>query len=555
MHNELLAQLTTGGNYISVWKLAVFVGFFGFWAWVGQWINKDTMVVKTKRAFWNSIYLMSGVLVLALWLLLPAPVIVGLGLFLVTWAMTAVIYVLHRNARVPKNETVLTPTHIKWLLSVEDRQRKKHKARLEFISVNDNVLPMPYRDEPEYPGFLSAEELLHDMWKRRVSHAVMIPFGENYQLRYVIDGIATVVGERTHEEATDAIEYLKAVAGLDVRDHRRPQEGSFFTIRTGESDTGWRINTSGSRRGEQLSLEKIEEKKAFKIDALGLHPDQLEAVQEAIEQEKGIILITGMKGSGVSTTAYALVRKHDAFIRNIHTLESEYLMELDNITQTLTDKSPNAKSTVRQLQSVLHSDPDVVLVGFCDSPEMARIGTKTARMGKKLYFCLPASNCFQALSEWIKLVGENDKVAESLTAITNQKLIRVLCHECREAYTPDATMLKKLNLPANKIKQFYRPPPEIEYDKRGNPILCPNCHGTGYFGRTAVFETLIISDASRKLIAEGATSNVISTQCRKERMLYLQEQALRKVIDGTTSIQEVLRITQQPGRKVVKQRE
>ena len=103
--------------------------------------------------------------------------------------------------------------------------------------------------------------------------------------------------------------------------------------------------------------------------------------------------------------------------------------------------------------------------------------------------------------------------------------------------------MRKLNLPADKIKHFFRPPTEFEYDKRGNPILCEYCQGTGYYGRTAVFETFFINDAVRQLLRDKTPLNTIRNQCRKERMLYLQEQALRKVIDGTTSIQEVLRVT------------
>jgi type IV pilus assembly protein PilB len=193
------------------------------------------------------------------------------------------------------------------------------------------------------------------------------------------------------------------------------------------------------------------------------------------------------------------------------------------------------------------------MVGFCEEPEMAKLSTQAARDGKKIYFALNASSTFHALQEWIKMVGNNDKVAETLLGITYQKLLRKLCKSCREAYTPDPNLLKKLNLPVEKIKQFYRPPKVIEYDKKGHPILCETCQGTGYYGRTAVLETIIMTDALRALIREKAPINSIRTQCRKDRMLYLQEQALRRVIDGTTSIQEVLRITSEdsPSKKKV----
>ncbi len=552
MYNDLLAQIPGTGGYVAIWKVVCLLVLFGFWAWVGQWMDKDAPAVGTSRTFWNNLYLGIGMTVLAFWFLLPVPFVVELLMFMVIWATVVTIYVLHRNAKVPKNQTILTPDHLKWLLSFEDRKRKKKNPRLLFISVNDNELPIPYKQDGEYTGYVAAETLLHDMWRRRVSHMIMVPHGEDYQIHYVIDGITTIEGDRPREEALGSIIYLKAVAGLDVEDHRRPQEGSFFTIRTGQKDTGWRISTSGSTRGEQLSLERIEETKSFKIDTVGLHPDQLEMTHKVIEQPSGVILITGPKGSGATTTLYGLVRHHDAFIQNIHTLEEQCLMEVDNISQHELEKGPDARSNAQQLRSVLHVDPDVLMISFCNGKEMAQLTTKAANTGKKVYVGMSANNAFQALGEWIKMVGDNKKVADTLLAVTNQRLIRILCHECRQAYAPDVTMLKKLNLPSDKIKKFYRPPAEIEYDKHGNPILCPTCQGTGYFGRTAVFETFMISDDLRKLIAEDAPVNVLRTQCRKERMLFLQEQVLRKVIDGTTSIQEVLRVTAEPKSKTKK---
>jgi len=542
---DMLAQSVVFGGYIAIWKVIIFVVLFGFWAWIGQWLDKDTELVNTSRNLWNGIYFSCGVGVFLSWFVLPAVFLVELLLFLVIWSAVTVIYVLHRNARVEHNETIMTKDHIRWLIHNMGKSRAKEtKLRLEFISVNDNDLPVPDKFDDEYAGYVVAEELLHDMWIRRVSHAELSPKGESFQLRYVIDGIASAVDEYEFEDSVAGINYLKAVAGLDVLDRRRPQTGSFFTIRTGEETIGWRIFTSGSTHGEQLTLERIQDTHDLAIDGIGLHPDQLKQIDHIIrEQKTGMVLVCGGRGSGVSTTLYSMIRRHDAFIQNIHSLELNLLTELDNVTQHKIEKGPKAPSHARQLQSVLHVDPDVVMIGFCDEPEIARLGIRFVGEGKKIFIGMEGSGVFGVLADWIKMIGNNEKVSQTLSAITYQKMLRKLCPECREAYMPDANLLKRLNLPAGKIKQFYRPPSEVIYDKRGNPILCENCQGTGYFGRTAVFETLFISEAVRKLIAQDAPIDTLRTQCRKEKVLYLQEQAIRKVIDGTTSIQEVIRIT------------
>ena len=219
------------------------------------------------------------------------------------------------------------------------------------------------------------------------------------------------------------------------------------------------------------------------------------------------------------------------------------LCDLDNITQNIMEPSTSGKEASRRLQSVLRGDPDVLMVGFCSDPEMAVVGTAAATRGVKLYYGLEAPSVFHSLGEWMRMVNDSAKVSRTLLAVIHQRLVRQLCTECRQGYVPDVNLLKKLNLPAAKIKNFYRPPAEVEYDKQGKPILCERCQGSGYFGRTAIFETLFVSDALRQLIQNRSPINAIRAQCRKEKMFYLQEQAIRKVIHGTTSIQEVLRIT------------
>ncbi len=558
MTYHILAQNIALGGYIAIWKVIIFLILFGLWAWVGQWLNRDATTVNTNRSFWNNLYAGSVSFIILLWYILPAPFIVHVLLFVIVWAMITIIYILHRNSRVPKNETIFTRDHIKWL--IERRNRKKRtEQRLVFISVNDNELPVPYPDDPEYPGYILAEEFLHDLWRRRVSAAELVPAGENYKIKNVIDGIPSVVGEYTAEQSEQCIRYLKAVAGLDIADRRKPQSGSFFTIRTGNVTTGWRIKTSGSTRGEQLQLERVEKTTIYKLNELGLHQDQIELVEKAIEKPEGIVLVSGPKGSGVTTTLYGMIHHHDAFIQNIHTLEMKPLAELDTITQNIIDDS-TGETHARQLQRVIRSDPDVVMVGFCDEPDMARTGTKAAIYDNvKFYYGIEALNIFDALKSWLEMVRDKEKVAQTLVMVTCQRLIRILCDECRQAYNPDSKLLKKLNIPVNSNTQFYRPPAEVEYDKRGNPILCPKCQGTGYYGRTAVYETLFINDEIKQILKETASIKDIMVLCRREKMLYLQEQALRKVIDGTTSIQEVIRVTSekkttQPKKKVSAQK-
>ena len=162
-----------------------------------------------------------------------------------------------------------------------------------------------------------------------------------------------------------------------------------------------------------------------------------------------------------------------------------------------------------------------------------------AREGKIIYVTIEAQSVVQCLGKWIKLSGDKNLVAETLMGISNQRLVRKLCPDCRQGYQPNQDLLKKLNLPAEKIKVLYRPG-EIEYDKKGRPIVCDNCQGTGFFGRTGLFETIVLDEKLKEAIKQARSLKEIASQFRRSGMLYMQEQSVKKVTEGVTSINEVI---------------
>ena len=164
---------------------------------------------------------------------------------------------------------------------------------------------------------------------------------------------------------------------------------------------------------------------------------------------------------------------------------------------------------------------------------------------KKFYLAMTAKDTFTTLRRYIQGVNDNALAASSLLGIACQRLTRLVCSECRRAYKPDPNLLRKANLPLDENRPFYRPPNqnEIEVTKQGDPILCPICQGTGYVGRTAVYELLILDDDLRAHIAKGTSLPTLKVEARKKGMQYLQEISLHKVYEGHTSINEVLRVT------------
>jgi type II secretory ATPase GspE/PulE/Tfp pilus assembly ATPase PilB-like protein len=234
-------------------------------------------------------------------------------------------------------------------------------------------------------------------------------------------------------------------------------------------------------------------------------------------------------------------------MQNIHTLELTKALDLENVTQHVFDTKDATATFAKRFQSILRTDPDVMMAGDTPDAETAQLAAQFSRQGKKVYMGLTANDTFSALRKFGQYVGDAGLLASSLTAVTSQRLVRVLCTNCRRGYRPDPALLKKANLPTGENRPFYRPPNpnEVEVDKQGNPIICPVCQGSGYLGRTGVFELLVVDDDVRAQIASGTSLAAVKTECRKRGMLYLQEIALHKVYDGMTSINEVLRVTKE----------
>ncbi len=211
----------------------------------------------------------------------------------------------------------------------------------------------------------------------------------------------------------------------------------------------------------------------------------------------------------------------------------------DNVTQRIHEPSDD-KTFVSELLKLVRSDPNVVVLPEIRDRATAVGAANGAATKQKVYVGLVTGDLFEALQKWLALVGDTKLVAKSLLAVMNQRLVRVLCSECKQPYKPDAQTLRKINMPSDKV--LYRPP-ETQYDKHGNPVLCQNCQGTGYVGRTGVFNLLVMDEELRKVIRGGGSLRDIQTYALKAGGLGLQQQALQKVFDGVTSIPEIVRVT------------
>ncbi len=550
----LLAGGLEAGPYVDLIKIAVVVVLLFGWAAGAQWIDRDTDAVKTKREQWNLIVISGGAVATIVLLVPPwhgTLFVVGVLFWLLLAGGSMFAYVMHRNSRVVPTARVLTLGHVKRLFPGGQGKKKAMKGKALRVQIADHT--GQYAEVPDDPeeglAFHAVQDLLYDLLWRRADNADLMPGKEKYRLVYRIDGVATERSEGIPvEDGERILKYLKKLAGLNVEEIRRPQVGRIeaSVLSHAGSVGSTEVHTSGTTAGERLRLRIQADPRLLRLPELGLAPQRLKSLKAVLAKHTGMLLFSAPPQNGLTTTQYAVLRGHDAYMNNIHALERRPLAELDNMTQQHYEGSNTDVNYARMLQTVLRREPDIVMISECEDRETALIGTRAAAADRKIYMGIHANDTFDALSKYLALVGDRRQAAGALLGVINQRLVRILCTECREAFQPDTATLKKLNIPADKIERFYRPPSEPKRDRRGREILCRNCQGTGYIGRTGVFELLVADPAVAALVEQGAPINRIKAQCRKNKMYYLQEEGLLKVIDGTTSMNEILRCLRAP---------
>ena len=239
------------------------------------------------------------------------------------------------------------------------------------------------------------------------------------------------------------------------------------------------------------------------LTQLGMREKMRDSVHALVGEPHGLFIVCGPTGAGKSTTLYACLSEIDRYQKNVITVENPVEYTIDNVTQI--EVNPKAgKTFAGELRSILRQDPDVIYIGEIRDQETAEIACQAAQTGHMVFTTLHANDTVTAIGRLIDLGVQPFMIASALSAVLGQRLVRILCPKCKVRYKPNPDMLRKANLPADKIKFFFRPPetPETEDGEEG-PDKCEQCGGTGYFGRTGVFELLVITDRIRDMIREN----------------------------------------------------
>jgi len=353
------------------------------------------------------------------------------------------------------------------------------------------------------------------------------PQENNLRIRLRIDGDLTEVGQLPSQAASPVVSRIKILSGLDIAERRLPQDGRLAAAIDGR-DISFRVSSIPSIYGEKLVLRVLDRRSLFSVEQLGLNAQNQAIFFGLLKRPHGLILITGPTGSGKTTTLYAILQHLNLPHRNIITLEDPVEYPLPGITQV--QRNDRIGLTFASgLRSALRADPDIIMVGEVRDVETAGLVVQAALTGHLVLATLHTTSAAGTVTRLLDMGIEPFLLSSALIGVVSQRLVRLLCPYCREAYILPGTAAQKMGLTAEPSHFYYR--------SRG----CHLCRHTGYRGRIALQEVLAVDRRLEGLIAQGAVEREIEAAARNAGMITLKEDGLDKAGQGLTTVEEVLR--------------
>jgi len=367
--------------------------------------------------------------------------------------------------------------------------------------------------------------------ERRASDILIDPADEsNFSIRLRVDGVLTTLTTLNTDTCKAVINSIKAVSNMDISERRRPQDGSFIA-RKADTTTSFRVASAGVLYGEKLAIRVLNRSaSAFTLGEMGLPKKQYSIIKSTLARPSGMVLLCGPTGSGKTTTMYAMLNEIDRTTHNVITVEDPVEAVLSEASQI----EINVKADItfaKALRNILRQDPDVICVGEIRDEETAEIALRASQTGHLVLATVHCDSNATALIRLLDLGVSPLLLSSGLSLLVSQRLLRRLCEHCK----------KPAGLSPGLISEFTEK--HIDHSKMFEAAGCRHCNGTGYLGRMAICDTLVVSDELRADIAENrAVVSDLRTQGKRRDRTKLRQEGLRRVAAGLTSLEEIKRV-------------
>jgi general secretion pathway protein E len=435
-----------------------------------------------------------------------------------------------------KKETIHSFINILYNRTREDAQQivddieDNEESIIEEITQTADLLD----DTNDAPVIKLVNYMISQGVKTGASDIHIEPFQQTLIVRYRIDGILYETLNLPKQIQSALISRIKVMADMNIAEKMIPQDGR-FEVKIGGDKIDIRLSTIPVAFGERVVMRLLNKSGYFlDLSEFNLSKDNYNLLIEIINQHNGIVLVTGPTGSGKTTTLYAALSKINSTDKNIITIEDPVEYNIDGIGQIQVNRKKDV-SFAKGLRSIVRQDPDIVLVGEIRDLETAEIAIQSALTGHLVFSTLHTNDSAGAITRMVDLGIEPYLLSSSVKAVIAQRLVRVLCQDCKQEFYPEEKDVANLNSTGKILlgKKIFK--------AKG----CKNCFNTGYQGRQPIFEIMVVDDALKNTMLVSSDSNKIKDTAINQGMISLRHDGMMKVLEGITTINEVLRVTQE----------
>jgi len=533
-------------------RLLMLTGVVLLWIKAGDWVNQDVQINKISWYKWNPIIFFPFVLVTVPLFFMPLAAIIRAAIMMVVFLACWCPYVIAHNRNVQPHQTVLTKEWWRFAfagfasklgvnVSAERKADYEQGANVELMAMGaedanaDNANLLSARSSP---GYLLVKDVVVEIVNRRCAKAMFDFTQQAVNARYEIDGVWHN-GEATDRESGDVmLAVIKTLANLNVKDRRNKQQGK-FGAKYQEKSFLCPIVTQGVSTGERVILTRTVDKQLFSnYDDLGMREGIEKRWAQIMASDQGLVVLSSLPAGGLTTITDVSLDDTDRLMRDFVAIEdvNHPENEIQNIGVHTYDSSAG-ESPATILPRVIRNYPNAYVCRDFVDAESAKLLLNEIRDERFVVTTIHAREAAEALLRLLQKKVPAKEFAATVNAVLYQRLVRLLCSDCKVGYTPPADVLRKLGIPAGKIEQLFRPPKPEEIEKP-----CKTCQNIGYLGRTGIFELLVIDDSMREILVKQPKLEFLKKAARASRQPSLQEEGILLVAKGQTSLPELMRV-------------